>query len=269
MKLNERIKESREYKNFKLLIENDKLSHAYLIHSENDALNKEFCRALAAMVLGKEVFPSFHPDVFEYPKDKKLVVEESKAIIENISKKPMVGNFNIVIISNLELATQQAQNKLLKTIEEGVEGAIFLFNTTNKNKVLQTILSRVQDIDVSNVLKEDLTQEKNYDFIIDLIKNLKSSRDILDYSIIFANKNIFLNNLKILEFVFDQMLLYNGGVNPSNPLDVVFNEYSANAIGVIFNLITQARKEFEANVNVSYITDNLLYKILEAKHYEK
>lgn len=267
MELIETIKKSKEFANFQQIVKNNKLSHSYLVYSENAEINKIFCKICASFLIGKIDIVEFHPDILYYPKDKNLLVEDSKEIIENSATKPMVADSKIFIISDIDTATVQAQNKLLKTIEEANKSVVYFFTTTNKNKVLQTIISRTQLFSLENLSKEDLSQNKNYEFIVNMLSNMKSSKDVLSFTTKFANKSDFVEKLKTLQFVFEEVLYQNNAKTNKN--FSFANDYSNKAIKLIFDAIIEAKKQFDANVNTNLISDNLLLKIMEAKYYGK
>lgn len=261
-----------------MFVKNNKLSHSYLITSENQFSNFEFCKTIALKLVCSENLPcfvcenckkilsGFHPDVLIYPKEKSFLVSDSKSIIENVDIKPMQSKYKIFIINSIDNATVQAQNKLLKTIEESPPNVIFLFNAVNKNNVLQTIVSRTQIFEIENFEEENIKKSAEYEFVFDLIKNMKSSKNVIKYSSKFAIKTLFIKNLFILQNIFEEMLFAKVGNCDDMETNFLATEFTVEAICEINGLITLAKRQFEANVNPNLITDNLLLKILEVKY---
>ena len=105
-----------------------------------------------------KILNDIHPDVLSFPKNKSFVVDDAKSIIEELNVIPMLSNIKIFIINNFNKATVQAQNKLLKSIEEPPKNVIFLINATSLESILPTIQSRTQKFELlplnTNVLKE-------------------------------------------------------------------------------------------------------------------
>ncbi len=140
-------------------IEMNKVSHAYIINGEKGCGKKKiadsFCMALQcekSSVDGcmechscKQVLSNSHPDVIHLVSEKENVigVEDIRVQINNdVQIKPYSGKYKIYMIEDAHLMTSQAQNALLKTIEEPPEYVIILLLTSNRDKMLPTILSR-------------------------------------------------------------------------------------------------------------------------------
>lgn len=276
MKFLEQILKTKSYANFKTICDNGKLSHAYLVIGESNQINYEFCIAMALKLVCynhkgclscngcKKLLNGFHPDVFVYPQGKNIVVADSENIIENIAVKPLESEYKIFILNNIDLATVQAQNKLLKTVEEAPKNVVFIFNATNKNNVLNTIKSRTQEIEVENFSKQVLNEKENYSFVLEMLTNMKSSKQILDYVNKFAEKSCFMDNITTLYDICGELL--EGKVSGNSKYESLANEFEINALVEIIGYITLAKKQFDANVSTNIIADNLLIKLLEVKH---
>lgn len=140
-------------------IENNKISHAYLIQGELGA-GKEFIAKLFSKILQcekqgtkaceecrscKQMDSKNHPDVIwvTHEKPNSIGVEDIRTQLNrDISIKPYYGPRKIYIISECEKMTIQAQNALLKTLEEPPAYGLILLLTTNAEAMLPTILSR-------------------------------------------------------------------------------------------------------------------------------
>ena len=261
-----------------MFIKNNKLFHAYLIVGENEFSNKEFCKAMALKLLCEKDFPcfecnncksilaGFHPDLLIYPKEKSFLVSDSTSIIENVDIKPMQSRYKIFIINSIDNATVQAENKLLKTIEDSPKNVLFLFNAVNKNNVLQTIISRTQILKIENFEEINYKKTLEYEFVLDLMKNMKTSKNVVKYSNKFAQKNMFLNHLTALQNLFEEMLFAKVSKCEEMEINFLASDYTIEAISEIIGLIMLAKRQFEANVSTNLIADNLLLKILEVKY---
>lgn len=95
-------------------------------------------------ILKKEGLKNNHPDVLFFPADTKLGVGEAKEIREFFSIKPYQSKGRTIVMENASLLTIEAQNALLKTLEEPPEEAILLLGANNADDFLPTILSRCQ-----------------------------------------------------------------------------------------------------------------------------
>ena len=99
-----------------------------------------------------------HPDIIEIDAASNNGVEEVRNLIDRVKYAPMQGQYKIYIIDEVHMMTKSAFNALLKTIEEPPKHIVFIFATTEPNKVLPTIISRCQRFDFSKVSAKDIVQ---------------------------------------------------------------------------------------------------------------
>lgn len=136
-----------------------KVSHAYIINGEKFA-GKEFIAKVFAMALQcqagevnpcqechacKQALSDNQPDIIKvtHEKPNAISVDDIRAQINNdVAIKPYSSPYKIYIMNEAEKMTVQAQNAILKTLEEPPEYAVILLLTTNVNSLLPTILSR-------------------------------------------------------------------------------------------------------------------------------
>lgn len=268
---------SKEYQKFAMAEKNGRLSHAYLVFGEDDKSNKMFCKALTLKLVCesggpcfscagcKKIEAGFHPDVLVYPKGKSFLVADSEDILANASIKPMESRYKIFLINNFDLASVQSQNKLLKTIEEAPKNVVFIINAVNQSAVLQTIKSRTQIIEIGSFNNVALEEEQDFEFLLSMLENMQSSKHTLLYAVKFAEKTGFLDRLKLLAEMFEEMLYCRAG-KENQRFFKVSQGYKVPAIAEIIECITLAKRQFEANVSTNLITDNLLLKILEVRY---
>lgn len=89
-------------------------------------------------------------------------VDDIKALMEKVQVPPQVGKYSVYIIDEVHMLSQAAFNAFLKTLEEPPAHAIFILATTEKHKILPTILSRCQTYDFNRIS------------ISDIVRNLRS-----------------------------------------------------------------------------------------------
>ncbi len=150
----EQIKE-----HFQKAIENQKVSHAYILTGEAGMGRKSLAHAFALALLCekgkkepcmqchacKQVLSGNHPDLIHvnHEKPNSIGVDDIREQInDTIMVRPYSSYYKIYIVDDAEKMTQQAQNALLKTIEEPPSYAIIILLTTNQEAFLPTILSR-------------------------------------------------------------------------------------------------------------------------------
>ena len=89
-------------------------------------------------------------------------VEDIKALMDKVQIPPQVGKYSVYIIDEVHMLSQAAFNAFLKTLEEPPAHAIFILATTEKHKIIPTILSRCQTYDFNRIT------------IPDIVRNLRS-----------------------------------------------------------------------------------------------
>lgn len=102
-----------------------------------------------------------HPDIIEIDAASNNGVDEVRDLIDRVKYAPMQGKYKIYIVDEVHMMTPGAFNALLKTIEEPPEHVIFIFATTEPNKVIPTIISRCQRFDFSKVSQSDIEKRLN------------------------------------------------------------------------------------------------------------
>ena len=82
-------------------------------------------------------------------------VDDIRALIEQVRIMPQIGKYSLFIIDEVHMLSQQAFNAFLKTLEEPPRHAVFILATTEKHKIIPTILSRCQVYDFNRIKVED------------------------------------------------------------------------------------------------------------------
>lgn len=171
---------------FQKAIQNDKVSHAYILAGEQGMGRKTLAKAFAMTLLCersnqepcmechscKQILSGNHPDVLwvTHEKPNSIGVDDIRTQInDTISLRPYSSAYKIYMVDEAEKMTVQAQNALLKTIEEPPSYAVIILMTTNEEIFLPTILSRciklnlkpLKDHAVSAYLTESLGVPEN------------------------------------------------------------------------------------------------------------
>ena len=151
-----------------------------------------------------------HPDIIEIDAASNNGVDEVRNLIDKVKYAPMQGKYKIYIIDEVHMMTSGAFNALLKTIEEPPAHVIFIFATTEPNKVLPTIISRCQRFDFNKVSMHDIKYRlsvvcKNEGIEIDengltLIAQLadggmRDALSILDQCVAYCSSHIDVNDI--------------------------------------------------------------------------
>lgn len=153
----------------------DKVSHAYIFNGPERSgkmmLAKSFAMALQCEKHGaegcmechscKQALSDNHPDIIylRHEKPNTISVDDIRSQINNdVDIKPYSSPYKIYIVDEAEKMNQQAQNALLKTIEEPPAYAVILLLTTNADSFLPTVLSRCITLDLK-VVPDDTIRE--------------------------------------------------------------------------------------------------------------
>lgn len=115
-----------------------------------------------------------HPDILYFNSDAKLGIEQARKIKEHFSLKPYSSLGRGVVLEDASQLTDEAQNALLKTLEELPEHGLFILATDSDSKLLPTVVSRCQIIHLPNPTSHHTpTSEVGYEK--DIEKLLESS----------------------------------------------------------------------------------------------
>ncbi|MDF3076609.1 MAG: polymerase subunit gamma/tau [Sphingobacteriaceae bacterium] len=146
-------------------------------------------------------------------------VDDIRSLIEQVRIPPQAGKYKIYIIDEVHMLSQAAFNAFLKTLEEPPSYAIFILATTEKHKILPTILSRCQIFDFNRIRVEDMAnhlasiaQKESVNFDSDGLHliaqkadgGLRDALSMFDQIVSFSNRNVtykaVIENLNILDY---------------------------------------------------------------------
>lgn len=303
---------------FKNLVEKKKkntLSNSILFFCD-DELTSEKVLVLTALLLEYPAFDFFNEnsaefhriengadlDVKVYPKNKeKLLVSDSNEIVAECFAKPVNLPNKVFVVNNFDVSTEEAQNKLLKVLEEPPKNVYFLLGAKSEEKVLPTIRSRCDKVKINPLSNEEIAKltdsslaqilGKGYlgktldlaknddlkvivDLAVSLLTELKNSKQV----ILFSKK--ILDCQDYLDIIFDA---FSAAVEDMiklkceseklckltpylSVLKDVEPEFSVEALCEISKLVSNFREKMEFNANLTVTVDNFLLKMLEVKY---
>src|SRR3982751_5153451 len=146
-------------------------------------------------------------------------VDDIRSLIEQVRIPPQAGKYKVYIIDEVHMLSQAAFNAFLKTLEEPPNYAIFILATTEKHKILPTILSRCQIFDFNRIRVEDMAghlaniaQKESITYENDGLHiiaqkadgGLRDALSMFDQIVSFSGSNVtyrsVIDNLNILDY---------------------------------------------------------------------
>lgn len=243
-------------------------------------------------------------DVYFYPKtDKALSTDEVNEIIEESFIRPIEGDKKIFIITATEPLSTVVQNKLLKTLEEPPKGVHIIIGALGEYGILPTILSRVRKLEIPSfshsqlfsamkgmaddelvksaishstgtlgsaiTLLGDENLAQTEEIVIDLLTNMKSSADVLEYTVkVNGLKGGFTQFLSVLELALSDINrgLSDGKINNEKVYEKIKNSgFNLGSVVYAIEKVEEAYKRKNFNANGLMLTEWLLFQILEGK----
>lgn len=138
-------------------IDNNKLAQALLFCGPRGVGKTTCARIVARLINGfEEKAETNSLNIFELDAASNNSVEDIRNLIDQVRYPPQFGKFKVYIIDEVHMLSNAAFNAFLKTLEEPPPYAIFILATTEKHKVIPTILSRCQIFDFNRIQISDI-----------------------------------------------------------------------------------------------------------------
>jgi DNA polymerase-3 subunit gamma/tau len=216
-------------------IKNSHLGHAYLFCGPR-GVGKTTCARIFAKTINcnnptQEIEPcnecescmSFNEsrsyNIHELDAASNNSVEDIRSLTEQVRIPPQIGKYSVYIIDEVHMLSQNAFNAFLKTLEEPPAHAVFILATTEKHKIIPTILSRCQIFDFNRIKVDDaikylehIAKAENISYEIEALHIIAQKADgamrdalsIFDQVVSFSGKDIIyqavIDNLNILDY---------------------------------------------------------------------
>lgn len=235
---------------FKKRADSGEISHAHIIVGEDGIGKSNLANKLARIILGKFEERDYI-DIINYRcKKASFGVDDVREIVDEINKKPFEGDKKIIIIYDGNKLTVQAQNALLKTIEEPPKGVYIILLCESLELILDTIKSRCQVYKLTPLTKEDVR------LYIDRINEDSFSQEEINAAIAYSEgmpgrAEAFLRDSSLKELrntLVDLLFL----ITKSNPKELL--DFEAKLT------VFKDKKEDILNILASFVRDIIIYK---------
>ncbi|ESU27148.1 DNA polymerase III subunit [Flavobacterium limnosediminis JC2902] len=205
-------------------IDNNHLAQALLFTGPR-GVGKTTCARILARKINQEGYDDPYEDfafnVFELDAASNNSVDDIRNLIDQVRIPPQTGKYKVYIIDEVHMLSQAAFNAFLKTLEEPPRHAIFILATTEKHKIIPTILSRCQIFDFKRITVKDakdhlaeVAASQNITFEDDALHIIAQKADgamrdalsIFDRVVSFCGSNLtrqaVTENLNVLDFEY-------------------------------------------------------------------
>ena len=203
-------------------IENNHLAQALLFTGPR-GVGKTTCARILAKMINQDGTQSedeeFAFNIFELDAASNNSVDDIRNLTDQVRIPPQVGNYKVYIIDEVHMLSQAAFNAFLKTLEEPPKHCIFILATTEKHKIIPTILSRCQIFDFKRITVKDAKEYLKHiaeqqgvtaeDDALHIIAQkadgaMRDALSIFDRVVSFSGKNLtrqaVTENLNVLDY---------------------------------------------------------------------
>lgn len=275
---------------------NNQMLHSYMFSGREGIGKKLFAKIFAKMILClSEDKPcnacksciSFegenHPDFMQINADdgKSIKIEQIRLMQEKVVEKPIISDKKVYIINDAELLTKEAQNCLLKTLEEPPEYVIIILIVSNESKILNTVKSRCVKIEFEKISDEEINNYLEKQGISKLTNimlkqcdgSLKMALNIGERTEEYNALEKIINNMEkgnIATIWNNAEILYKSQDEIFDYLDyinvILYNKLlKINKISYVncIEKVEKIKKNLLANANYNMCIDNLLLELWE------
>ena len=289
---NDKIKQQ-----LKQAVDLNKTSHSYLFLGISGIGKKKIAKEFAKMLLceGEDKYCNHCKSCIEFdsnnnpdfqliqPEGASLKIDQIRQMQKKILEAPIISKNKVYIIDDADFMTTEAQNCLLKTLEEPPEFVTIILIGSKENSFLNTIKSRCTIIKFQPIDNEQIKKYLNENYEINNISeemldifggSIGKAEDLRDKEELISNIIKIVENIKLLDLpdvLKKADVIYKSQEDKNDILDAINvilfkmskrdNRY-LNCIDIVENTV----KRLNANANYNMSIDNMLFKIWEEMH---
>ena len=249
-------------------ITNNQLAQALLFTGPR-GVGKTSCARILAKMINSSIDndnQDFAYNIFELDAASNNSVDDIRNLTEQVRIPPQLGKYKVYIIDEVHMLSTSAFNAFLKTLEEPPKHCIFILATTEKHKIIPTILSRCQIYDFKRITNKDIVEylikicnkeEVNFESeALDIIANkadgaMRDALSIFDRILSYNNKEITVKDVSINLNVLDQEIY-------SNTIDLILENKIPELLLLIDTVISKGFEGINYISGLSTYCRNLL-----------
>lgn len=274
------------------------IAHSYIFSGQYGIGKKQIAIEFAKMILclNKDNAPcgecksclelenDNNPDFNIIKPDGKIKIDQIRQMLEKVYEKPIISDKKVYIIDDAETMTVEAQNCLLKTLEEPPEYIVIILITSNESNLINTIKSRCLKLTFNPLENSEIKQylEKNLDFqnvsetLLEIFEgSIGKALKVKEKQELYNNIETTLSNFScesVIDLINNATEIYKGKENINEILEY-FNIYflkkakeeynNASKYVKAIEIVEDTKKRLVYNSNYDMTIDNLLINIWE------
>lgn len=253
-------------------IKNKSLFHSYIFEGNDVACQNQYLEFAKALYKTDKDVNSFIEVIGK--EGNGIPIDKIRQINKDVFEKPVGFSHKIYVIKDAHLMRVEAQNAMLKTLEEMPEYSIIIMATDNKFKLLDTIISRSQVIRLFDAFDLDFSSETTQNIISLLKKSLENN-----YYIISKDKNLIKDlseskyeSLHILSKIFSDALFTDPrSIDRPEYRNLItdISRFSKRQIETILLNLEKIKGLLKVNLNFQMAMENLIFTIIEFNKKQK
>ena len=262
-------------------MENQTISHSYMFVGKSGIGKRLFAREFAKGLLG-----DFNKDILNYEdykeigplEGKKIIsVDQIREIIKEANELPTESEKRVFVIDEADKMNSEAQNSILKTLEEPPEYVVIILIVTNESKMLETIKSRCNIIKFDTLKESEiekyLVEEKLFDKSrkdveikllngsLENVNNLDSMLENYDYLKVLVS---YIKKKDIIQALNNGLLLYESKDDIINLLDLLNIVFLEERLTKCVFVVENTKTKILQNNNYNMCIDSLIMKSIDS-----